>query len=94
MKIIKQCLYTIAFSLLLPGLVSAQNEAPKQPDPETVKKGVPADQFGLPFPTTIIVDNRGVIRFVKTHLDYKVRVKPEEMLAIAKQIRVEMTPDK
>ena len=63
-------------------------------NPETVKKGVPADQFGLPFPTTIIVDNRGVIRFVKTHLDYKVRVKPEEMLAIAKQIRVELTPDK
>jgi peroxiredoxin len=63
-------------------------------NPETVKKGVPADQFGLPFPTTIIVDNRGVVRFTKTHLDYKVRVKPEEMVAIAKRIRVELTPDK
>jgi peroxiredoxin len=63
-------------------------------NPETVKKGVPDDQFGLPFPTTIIVDNRGIIRFTKTHLDYKVRVKPEEMLTVAKKIRVELTPDK
>jgi peroxiredoxin len=63
-------------------------------NPETVKKGVPDDQFGLPFPTTIIVDNRGVVRFVKTHLDYKVRVKPDEMLTVAKKIRVELTPEK
>jgi peroxiredoxin len=63
-------------------------------NPETVKKGVPDDQFGLPFPTTIIVDNCGIVRFVKTHLDYKVRVKPEEMLTVAKKIRVELTPTK
>jgi peroxiredoxin len=63
-------------------------------NPETVKKGVPEDQFGLPFPTTIIVDNRGIVRFVKTHLDYKVRVKPDEMITVAKRIRVELTPEK
>lgn len=61
-------------------------------NPDTVRKGTPPDAFGLPFPTTIIVDQNGVVRFVKTHGDFRERVKPEEMLAEAKKMRLEFTP--
>ena len=60
-------------------------------NPETVKPGTPADQIGLPFPTTFIVDAKGIIRFVKTHGDHRERVKPEQMLAIATRLRLEQT---
>jgi peroxiredoxin len=63
-------------------------------NPDTVKTGVRPEAFGLPYPTTIIVDNRGTVRFVKTHRDYRERVKPEEMIAIAQRIRVETTSAK
>lgn len=56
-------------------------------NPESVKPDAPKDAFGLPFPTTIIVDGKGIIRFVKTHGDHRDRVKPEEMIAVAKKIR-------
>ena len=60
-------------------------------NPDTVKPGTPADQFGLPFPTTFIVDGKGIIRFVKTHGDHRERVKPDEMLAIATRLRLEQS---
>ncbi len=63
-------------------------------NPETVKPGTAPDAFGLPFPTTIIVDGRGTIRFVKTHGDHRDRVKPEEMIAVAKKMRTDATPPK
>lgn len=64
-------------------------------NPETVKPGTPSDAFGLPFPTTIIVDGKGIIRFVKTHGDHRDRVKPEEMIAVGKKIRAaEAAPTK
>jgi len=63
-------------------------------NPETVKPGTAPDAFGLPFPTTIIVDGRGIVRFVKTHGDHRDRVKPEEMIAVAKKIRADATPPK
>ena len=58
---------------------------------DTVRPGTPKDAWGLPFPTTIIVDQAGNVRFVKTHGDFRERVKPEEMLAEAKRIRLEFT---
>lgn len=61
-------------------------------NPDTVRKGTPPDAFGLPFPTTIIVDQTGTVRFVKTHGDFRERVKPEEMLAEARKLHVEVTP--
>jgi peroxiredoxin len=60
-------------------------------NPDTVKEGVRPEAFGLPFPTTIIVDNRGIVRFVKTHRDYRERVTPREMIEVARKIRVETT---
>ena len=63
-------------------------------NPDTVRKGTQPDAFGLPFPTTIIVDQNGTVRFVKTHGDYRERVKIEDMVAEAKKIRLEFTPTK
>jgi peroxiredoxin len=60
-------------------------------NPDTVKEGVRPEAYGLPFPTTIIVDNTGIVRFVKTHRDYRERVTPEEMVLVARKIRVETT---
>ncbi len=54
-------------------------------NPDTVRKGTPADAYGLPFPTTIIVDKDGFVRFVKTHGDFRERVKPDEILAEARK---------
>lgn len=58
-------------------------------NPETVKPTTPPDGYGLPFPTTFIVDGQGIIRFVKTHGDHRERVKPEEMLIVANRIKTE-----
>ena len=64
-------------------------------NPDSVKPDAPKDAYGLPYPTTIIVDGKGIIRFVKTHGDHRDRVKPEEMLAVAKKIRAsEAAPTK
>lgn len=63
-------------------------------NPDTVRPGTPKDAWGLPFPTTILVDQAGNVRFVKTHGDFRERVKPEEMLAEAKRIRLEFTKTK
>jgi peroxiredoxin len=63
-------------------------------NPDTVREGVRPEAYGLPFPTTIIVDARGIVRFVKTHRDFRERVKPEEMIAVARRIKVETTPTK
>jgi peroxiredoxin len=54
-------------------------------NPDTVKPGVRPEAFGLPFPTTIVVDARGIVRFVKSHGDVRDRVKPEEMVAIVRK---------
>jgi peroxiredoxin len=58
-------------------------------NPETVKPGVRPEAYGLPYPTTIIVDQKGIVRFVKSHGDFTQRVKPEEMIAVVKKIRAE-----
>ncbi len=63
-------------------------------NPDTVRPGTPKDAWGLPFPTTIMVDQAGNVRFVKTHGDFRERVKPEDMLAEARRIRLEFTPTK
>ena len=63
-------------------------------NPDTVRKGTPPDAFGLPFPTTIIVDQRGVVVFVKTHGDFRERVKPEEMMAEVVKAREAARPNK
>ena len=60
-------------------------------NPDTVREGVRPEAYGLPFPTTIIVDNTGIVRFVKTHRDFRERVTPDEMVAVARRIRVEKT---
>jgi peroxiredoxin len=60
-------------------------------NPDSVKEGVRPEAYGLPFPTTIIVDNRGIVRFVKTHRDFRERVTPDEMIEVARKIRVETT---
>ncbi len=53
---------------------------------DSVKPGTQPDRYGLPHPTTIIVDGTGIVRFVKTHGDIRDRVKVEEMLDIAGSI--------
>ena len=63
-------------------------------NPDTVRPGTPKDAWGLPFPTTIMVDQAGNVRFVKTHGDFRERVKPEDMLAEARRIRLEFTTTK
>lgn len=60
-------------------------------NPDTIKPGTAPDAFGLPFPTTIVVDGNGIIRFLKTHGDLRDRVKPEELIAVAKKLRAEAT---
>jgi peroxiredoxin len=56
-------------------------------NPDTVKAGVRPEAFGLPFPTTIIVDPQGIVRFVKSHGDVTNRVKPEEMLRVVRAMK-------
>ncbi|HVG93982.1 MAG TPA: redoxin domain-containing protein [Planctomycetota bacterium] len=64
-------------------------------NPDTVKPGVRAEAFGLPFPTTIVVDSHGIVQFVKTHGDVRERVKPEEMMAIVrKSVEADAAPKK
>ena len=61
-------------------------------NPDTVKPGTAADAFGLPFPTTIIVDETGVIRFIETHQDFKDRTKIDEIIAAVRRIRSPVAP--
>ena len=50
-------------------------------NPDTVKAGVRPEAFGLPYPTTIIADEKGIVRFVDVHLDFRDRTKIDVMLA-------------
>ena len=50
-------------------------------NPDSVKAGVRPEAFGLPYPTTIIVDEKGIVRFVDTHLDFRDRTKLDVVLA-------------
>lgn len=53
---------------------------------DSVKKDTPSDRYGLPHPTTIIVDGLGIVRFIKSHGDIRDRVKVEEMLDVANSL--------
>jgi peroxiredoxin len=52
---------------------------------ETVTPGTSAERFGLPFPTTIVVDRDGFVVFVDTHSDFKDRTKIPEIVAAVKR---------
>jgi peroxiredoxin len=54
-------------------------------NPETVTPGTSADRFGLPFPTTIVLDKDGFVVFVDTHSDFKDRTKVPEIIAAVKR---------
>jgi peroxiredoxin len=59
---------------------------------ETVKPGTAADAFGLPHPTTIVVDTKGIIRLFDTHEDFRDRTKLDEIFAVIKRIQATAPP--
>jgi peroxiredoxin len=63
-------------------------------NPDTIRKDTPKDAYGLPFPSTIIVDAAGIVRFVKTHGDFRDRVKPEDLLVEVRRLRAKATDPK
>ena len=50
-------------------------------NPDAGGPGAAPDAERLPLPTTIVVDERGIVRFVESHLDFRVRTKLDLMLA-------------
>ena len=51
-----------------------------------MKPGTAPDAYGLPYPTTIVVDTKGIIRFVDTHEDFRDRTKIDQILPVVKRI--------
>jgi peroxiredoxin len=44
------------------------------------------EQKGIPYPTTILVDKQGVVRFVNVWINYKERTTPETILEELKKL--------
>ena len=61
-------------------------------NPEYAQPSTKPDVFGLPHPTTIVIDQAGVIRFIETHEDFKNRTKVDEIIAAVGRARSPVAP--
>jgi len=61
-------------------------------NPEYATASTKPELYGLPHPTTIVVDQAGVIRFIETHEDYKNRTKVDEIIAAVGRARSPVAP--
>ena len=61
-------------------------------NPEYAQPSTKPDLFGLPHPTTIVVDQAGVIRFIEMHEDFKNRTKVDEIIAAVGRARSPVAP--
>lgn len=59
-------------------------------NPDSTKQGVPAAERNVAYPTTIVVDTKGMIRFIETNQKYAQRASIDYVLGAVKQTTSEI----
>lgn len=45
------------------------------------------DNSKIPYPTAVVLDADGVIRYIRVDVDYKVRPDPEDLIAVLRSLQ-------